>query len=77
MGQLKGGTYVGGDLTIANNIVAGGTLTTNNDIYVNGKVFTNGKENTGDQDLSNLSTYTYVDGTFLKKSGGTMTGQLM
>ena len=38
MGQLKGGTYVGGDLTIANNIVAGGTLTTYNNIYVNGKV---------------------------------------
>ena len=30
--------------------------------------------NTGDQDLSELATYTYVDGTFLKLAGGTMTG---
>lgn len=29
--------------------------------------------NTGDQDLSNLSTYDYVDQTFLKLAGGTLT----
>jgi hypothetical protein len=40
----------------------------------NGYIYTNGKANTGDQDLSNLSTYTYVDNTFLKLAGGTMTG---
>ena len=32
--------------------------------------------NTGDQDLSGLATYTYVDGTFLKLAGGSMTGSL-
>ena len=32
--------------------------------------------NTGDQDLSGLATYAYVDGTFLKLVGGTLTGSL-
>ena len=49
----------------------------NTGVSVTGIVYTNGKANTGDQDLSNLSTYTYVDGTFLKKSGGTLTGELI
>lgn len=40
----------------------------------NGYIYTNGKANTGDQDLRNLSTYSYVDNTFLKLAGGTMTG---
>ncbi len=51
-----------------------GTMYSSGNITTPGIVYTNGKANTGDQDLSNLSTYTYVDNTFLKKSGGTLTG---
>ena len=64
-------------LKISNGGISVTGVTTGETIFYDstGGIVLIGK-NTGDQDLSNLSTYTYVDNTFLKLAGGTMTGSL-
>ena len=64
-------------LKISNGGISVTGVTTGETIFYDstGGIVLRGK-NTGDQDLSNLSTYTYVDNTFLKLAGGTMTGSL-
>ena len=85
--NFDGSGNVSGNLTGVGTISASGKLTISSGgisvagVNKTGNIFTDvtggtvlSGVNTGDQDLSELATYTYVDGTFLKLAGGTMTG---